>query len=138
MKGDIQTQALAVSSDGVHFKKQGVILSGEKLPADCSRHDFRDPYVFLKDGVYYMLCGSQAKDEDRADIAVPFERLPCVGICGKVDKRRKADEGDLRVPLRVYGGRKRRDYGEPAGISHGGLEIRKHRFRGIFYGKNRF
>lgn len=46
VKGDIQTQALAVSSDGVHFKKQGVILSGEKLPADCSRHDFRDPYVF--------------------------------------------------------------------------------------------
>lgn len=61
---NVQTQAAAVSSDGENFVKTGVIISGEKLPADCSRADFRDPYVFLRDGKYYMLCGSQAKDKD--------------------------------------------------------------------------
>lgn len=60
----IQTQAIAVSTDGEKFEKKGVIIDGESLPASCSRHDFRDPYVFLKDGRYYMLCGSQAVDGD--------------------------------------------------------------------------
>lgn len=64
VKGNVQEQAAAVSSDGENFVKTGVIISGEKLPEDCSRADFRDPYVFLKDGTYCMLCGSQAKDKD--------------------------------------------------------------------------
>lgn len=98
VKGDIQTQALAVSSDGVHFKKQGVILSGEKLPADCSRHDFRDPYVFLKDGVYYMLCGSQAKDKDGQILL--FRSKDCLAweFAGKLIKDGKPTRGIYECP----------------------------------------
>lgn len=60
----IQTQASAVSSDGEVYVKNGVIISGDKLPADCSRRDFRDPYVFERNGKYYMICGSMAEDKD--------------------------------------------------------------------------
>ena len=41
--GDRQTQSVAVSEDGVHFEKLGVVISGEQLPADCLKTDFCDP-----------------------------------------------------------------------------------------------
>lgn len=57
-----QTQALARSEDGVHFKKAGEVIPSEDLPADCSRADFRDPKVFYRDGSYYAIMGSYSTD----------------------------------------------------------------------------
>ncbi|MDE7158640.1 MAG: glycoside hydrolase family 32 protein, partial [Clostridiales bacterium] len=56
---DIQTQSLAVSSDGVKFEKIGKVIASSQLPQDALRTEFRDPKVFLRNGVYYALMGSR-------------------------------------------------------------------------------
>ncbi len=56
---DIQTQSLAVSADGVHFEKLGEVIPSSRLPQDALRTEFRDPKVFLRDGIYYALLGSR-------------------------------------------------------------------------------
>ncbi|WP_394233707.1 sucrose-6-phosphate hydrolase [Niallia oryzisoli] len=52
-------QCLAVSSDGIHFKKHGPIL---RLPKHYTAH-FRDPKVWKKDECWYMILGAQTLDE---------------------------------------------------------------------------
>lgn len=59
--GDRQTQALAVSNDGVNFEKIGQVIKTEQLPADNSLTDFRDPKVIVKNGVYYSMIGATSK-----------------------------------------------------------------------------
>lgn len=56
---DMQTQSLAVSSDGVKFEKLGEVIPSSGLPQGALRTEFRDPKVFLRDGVYYALMGSR-------------------------------------------------------------------------------
>lgn len=58
-----QTQALARSTDGINFVKAGEVINGEQLPESFSRADFRDPKVFLRDGVYYAMMGSRVGTE---------------------------------------------------------------------------
>ena len=59
-----QTQSLAVSADGVKFEKLGEVITSSDLPPDCVRSDFRDPKVFMRDGMYYVLLGSMSvRDE---------------------------------------------------------------------------
>lgn len=62
VSGDRQTQALAVSEDGVNFEKVGQAIKTEQLPDDNSLTDFRDPKVFEKNGIYYSLIGATAKN----------------------------------------------------------------------------
>ena len=50
-----QKQKLAVSDDGINFKKIGIIIDENLLPNGYSPIDFRDPYVFLKDNKYYCI-----------------------------------------------------------------------------------
>lgn len=61
VSGELQSQALAVTSDGRTFEKEGLIVTAEDLPADASEKDFRDPKVFEKDGKFYMVVGSRDK-----------------------------------------------------------------------------
>jgi len=51
-----QVQCLATSEDGIHFEKQGVILT----PPPGIMH-FRDPKVWFEDGSWWMVIG--ARDE---------------------------------------------------------------------------
>ncbi|WP_341279906.1 glycoside hydrolase family 32 protein [Paenibacillus sp. FSL H8-0537] len=55
-----QTQNIAVSGDGVTFAKlaSNPVLGLEQIPAGTSRKDFRDPKVFVRDGFYYTVIGS--------------------------------------------------------------------------------
>lgn len=59
-----QTQALAVSEDGIHFEKSTLnpILT---VPQSEEIHggDFRDPKVWLHDGKYYSIIGGRSRDE---------------------------------------------------------------------------
>lgn len=57
-----QNQNLAYSDDGIHFKKyeNNAIIS--KAPEDNTHH-FRDPKVWKHEDTYYMIVGSQNKDE---------------------------------------------------------------------------
>lgn len=53
------SQCLAVSPDGRHFEKQGVVL---ETPAEFTEH-FRDPKVFeAGENNYYMVVGAQRKN----------------------------------------------------------------------------
>lgn len=60
-----QTQNVAVSEDGVHFRKyegNPVLCAPEGVKPDC----FRDPKVWEHDGSYYMVCGVQKGDRGQA------------------------------------------------------------------------
>lgn len=62
-----QIQCLASSEDGVHFKKHGVILTGDDLPIGYKSCDFRDPKLFFEDG-YYKLLVAAKKINNKGDI----------------------------------------------------------------------
>ena len=84
-----QTQASAVSLDGKNYVKNGVVVSGDKLPKDCSKRDFRDPYVFERDGKFYMICGSMADDKDGQLLlfsSIDLNNWNFVGVVRKDDK----------------------------------------------------
>lgn len=56
-KGYEQTQCIAYSEDGIHFKKyegNPVLSAPEGIPADM----FRDPKVWKHEDTYYMVCGA--------------------------------------------------------------------------------
>lgn len=61
---DLQRQCLAWSEDGVHFEKDPAnpVLRADNLHPEISIKDFRDPFVFPKDGRYYMLAGAKLLD----------------------------------------------------------------------------
>lgn len=56
-----QTQNLAVSSDGIHFEKyeNNPVICDTHMPQQASRSDFRDPYLWEMEGVYYALLGNK-------------------------------------------------------------------------------
>lgn len=58
----IQTQALAVSEDGIYFEKlpQNPVIS-EAPEGDIHQAHFRDPKVWLHNGIYYAVIGSKTK-----------------------------------------------------------------------------
>ncbi|RKS87633.1 beta-fructofuranosidase [Orbus hercynius] len=49
-----EVQCLAISHDGIHFEKQGVVLT----PPDGIMH-FRDPKVWKQDGRWFMVVGAR-------------------------------------------------------------------------------
>ncbi|MGG1311483.1 glycoside hydrolase family 32 protein [Cohnella laeviribosi] len=55
-----QIQNLAVSEDGVRFRKvdDNPVIGLSHIPPGASRKDFRDPKVFRRDGRYYAVLGS--------------------------------------------------------------------------------
>ncbi|NNU83639.1 sucrose-6-phosphate hydrolase [Geobacillus sp. BMUD] len=60
-QGNRQTyQCMAVSEDGFHFTKKGVVIT---LPDGYTAH-FRDPKVWRKDDQWYMIVGAQSESGD--------------------------------------------------------------------------
>ena len=57
-----QVQCLAESSDGVTFKKHGIIIGENDLPEGYSPSDFRDPKVWLHDGSFWCIVGGKRID----------------------------------------------------------------------------
>ena len=58
----IQQQCLAYSDDGIHFTKLGLIIGKDKLPEGYASNDFRDPKLFKKGDVYYLLAAARKLD----------------------------------------------------------------------------
>ncbi|TDF95500.1 glycoside hydrolase family 32 protein [Paenibacillus piri] len=56
----VQEQGIAVSDNGVTFRKWegNPVISSDHVPSGVSRKDFRDPKVFMRDGNYYVVLGS--------------------------------------------------------------------------------
>lgn len=59
-----QTQCAAVSDDGIHFQKLGVVVPGIE-PMEC----FRDPKVWLQGDTWCMVVGQQSK-QHRGQVAL--------------------------------------------------------------------
>ncbi|KAJ8913836.1 hypothetical protein NQ315_003745 [Exocentrus adspersus] len=63
--GNRQVQCIAVSEDGVNFTKieQNPVLKTEDLPSNAKPEDFRDPKVFKRDDLYYVVTVSKTINE---------------------------------------------------------------------------
>ena len=62
-----QVQCLAESSDGVNFKKHGIVIGEEHLPEGYAPCDFRDPKVWLHNGYFWCIVAAR-KIEGRGRI----------------------------------------------------------------------
>lgn len=58
----IQHQCLAYSDDGITFHKLGLIIGSDLLPKEYRPNDFRDPKIFMDNGVYYILVAARRKE----------------------------------------------------------------------------
>ncbi len=69
--GVLQNQSIAYG-DGVEYTKidNNPVVTGDMLPDNLSRADFRDPKVWFSDGNYYMLAGTV--DENKKGQVVLF------------------------------------------------------------------
>ncbi|XP_018563655.1 uncharacterized protein LOC108905323 [Anoplophora glabripennis] len=63
--GDRQVQCIAVSEDGISFQKidQNPVLDANSLPSNAKPQDFRDPKVFQRGDLYYVVTVSKTVDE---------------------------------------------------------------------------
>ena len=62
-----QLQCLAESSDGITFKKNGIVIGEDLLPKGYAPCDFRDPKVWLHDGYFWCIAAAR-KIEGRGRI----------------------------------------------------------------------
>ena len=53
---------LVKSGDGIHFGPKKLLMKNRDYPSDLTLH-VRDPKVWKKDGVYYMIQGARTKDD---------------------------------------------------------------------------
>ena len=58
-----QRQCIAVSEDGIHFEKshQNPVIEETILGKNSTIHDFRDPKVFVHDGMYYSVVATKSE-----------------------------------------------------------------------------
>ena len=57
-----QVQCLAESSDGITFKKHGIVIGDSDLPDGYAPCDFRDPKVWLHNDTFYCIIGARKID----------------------------------------------------------------------------
>ena len=57
-----QIQCLAESSDGITFKKHGVVIGENDLPEGYAPCDFRDPKVWLHDNCFWCVVAARKTD----------------------------------------------------------------------------
>lgn len=110
---------LAVSNDGVRFKKYGRVFDNADLPENISKVDFRDPCPVLIDGKYYVFVGGKDVNLNAGLIVVlggeapdkldylftigPFYELGDMGECPsycRVDGKDVILASGCNVPLR--------------------------------------
>lgn len=57
-----QQQCLAYSDDGIKFHKLGLIIGEDLLPKEYNPSEFRDPTVYVDNGIYYLLVAAKRKE----------------------------------------------------------------------------
>lgn len=59
-----QTQCIAIG-DGVNYKKYdgNPVIRGDQVPDNGSVNDFRDPKIWMEDGIFYAVIGNRAEDD---------------------------------------------------------------------------
>lgn len=54
------------SKDGIHFSEKTLLLSNADYPENCTCH-VRDPKIYKKDGMYYMVLGARLNGNGKGD-----------------------------------------------------------------------
>ena len=93
-----QQQALARSYDGVRFEKLGIVIGEGDLPRDYSAADFRDPYVFCREGSCFCLIGSKHVDGDATVLLYRSDDLMRWSYVGRVWKDGRTHNGIYECP----------------------------------------
>lgn len=83
-----QTQCIAIG-DGVNYEKYegNPVIRAEDLPEGGDVHDFRDPHIWMEDGVYYVVIGNRTEDTSgtillyRSEDAIHWEFVNKVASC---------------------------------------------------------
>lgn len=58
-----QTQSIAVGDGFDYYKQEGnPVISGDMLPENSNREDFRDPKLWKENDRYYMIVGNKSED----------------------------------------------------------------------------
>ena len=61
---DRQNQCIAYGDGEIYVKSpQNPVITGDMLPADCSKIDFRDPKVWKKGKNYYLIVGNKNSEQ---------------------------------------------------------------------------
>ena len=59
-----QNQCIAYGDGEIYVKSpQNPVITGDMLPADCSKIDFRDPKVWKKGKNYYLIVGNKNSEQ---------------------------------------------------------------------------
>lgn len=90
----LQQQCIATSKDGINFEKltRNPVLSEKQLPNDFQKADFRDPYIFLSNGIYYVLLGSKNKNNKGTLLMYKSKDLKSWNFVGEVLNTTKPNE----------------------------------------------
>ena len=104
-----QVQCLAISEDGYSFQKysKNPIIGEKELPKGYLIQDFRDPKVFEKDGVYYVLLAARHKKGYSSILLYKSKDLmeyKYVGVIKSFDNL--TDDGMVECPDIIYQGDK--------------------------------
>jgi Beta-fructosidases (levanase/invertase) len=97
-----QNQNLAISEDGIHFEKyeNNPIIS--QAPEDNTQH-FRDPKVWYNNGKWYLILGSQNKQEMGRVLLYKSDNLIDWILVGPVaeskDTKKKVICGNVQISL---------------------------------------
>lgn len=83
-----QTQCIAIG-DGVNYEKYegNPVIRAEQLPEGGDVHDFRDPHIWMEDGVYYVVVGNRTEDSSgtillyKSTDAIHWEFVSKVASC---------------------------------------------------------
>ncbi|OQC10058.1 MAG: Sucrose-6-phosphate hydrolase [Tenericutes bacterium ADurb.Bin087] len=80
-----QTQCLAISTDGKKYIKSKLnpVISENDLPNDHLIKDFRDPFVFKKEDVYYVLISARKENNGSSILmykTLDFKTFTYVGV----------------------------------------------------------
>lgn len=71
-----QQQCIATSTDGLQFtKREKPLFNNDELPENISKSDFRDPFVFYKNGYYYMLVGGKLNTDEGIIVVLKSMKL---------------------------------------------------------------
>lgn len=93
----MQRQCLAVSDDGDHFEKcpDNPILTAEMLSPEIYEEDFRDPRIFTRDGVFYLIAGIRWLDGGRRAEPAPVNQRETTDPRQPAPEHRKEGWGNL-------------------------------------------
>lgn len=69
-----QNQCIAYGDGEIYVKSpQNPVITGDMLPADCSKIDFRDPKVWKKGKNYYLIVGNKNSEQKGQVVLFPVK-----------------------------------------------------------------